>query len=101
MYQHLLYLYALCVGLAVSGLAGSIWGMVASGRPEFDDLLEGDHLTPIKFPFVVLHGPLIVLTEGTRWLIMNPPIGLLMLAVGFGWGFFQGVFVLTQVFGLK
>ncbi len=100
-YQHLLYLYALGVGIAIAGFAGSVWGMVAGDRPELDDILEGDYLTPIKLPLVVLHGPIITLTEGTRWLILNPPIGLLLLAAGLGWSFLQGVFVLTQVFGLK
>jgi hypothetical protein len=99
--QHVLYLYAMCVGIAVSGFVGSLYALMMGDRPEFRDLLESDFMTPIRVPAVVLHMPIIILCEGALWMILQPIIGIFILAAGLGWSFLQGVFILTQVFGLR
>jgi hypothetical protein len=94
------YLFAIATGIVSSGAIGSLWAAATNEAPHFGLLRDGDILTPIKLPVVILSGPTTLLVNSFGWLLENPVIGVLMLLGGLGWSFFQGVFILTQIFGI-
>jgi hypothetical protein len=94
------YLFAIATGIVSSGAIGSLWAVAWGEAPHFGLLKDGDFLTPVKMPVVVLSGPTTLMTNAGWWMIERPLVGLLMLMAGLGWSFFQGVFILTQLFGL-
>ena len=99
--QHTAYLFALAVGIVSSGVIGSLWAMFFGETPHFGLLRDGDFLTPIKMPVVVLSGPTTLMANSCWWLIERPLVGVVMLLTGLSWSFFQGVFILTQIFGVN
>ena len=94
------YLFALATGIVSSGLMASLWAAASGEVPHFGLLTDDDLLTPIKVPVVILSGPTTLMMSACWWLIENPAIGLLLLLAGLGWSFLQGVFILTQFFGV-
>ncbi len=93
------YLFAIVTGIVSSGTIGSLWAVLTDEAPSFKMLTDGDYLTPIKAPVVLLSGPTTLIINSFWWLIERPAVGLLMFAGGLIWSFVQGVFILTQVFG--
>jgi hypothetical protein len=52
-------------------------------------------------PVIVLSGPTTLMMNSCWWLIERPLVGVVMLLAGLSWSFFQGVFILTQLFGVN
>jgi hypothetical protein len=98
-YHHVAYLFAIAMGIVSSGAIGSLWAIAADEAPSLDMLEEADLWMPLRIIVVVLSGPTTLIINSFWWLIEKPIVGLVMLAAGLSWSFFQGVVILTQVFG--
>lgn len=94
------YLFAIATGIVSSGMIGSLWSAMTDEPPSFKMMMSGDYLTPIKAPVAFLSGPTTLMVNSCWWFIERPIVGAAMLLVGFAWSFLQGVFILTQVFGV-
>jgi hypothetical protein len=88
-------------GIISAGLISSLWSLAFDDPPKFSLLLESDFLTPLKVIVVVLAAPIIVLSHSVWWLVVRPPVGVLLLLAGLCWSFLQGVFILTRVFNIS
>lgn len=93
------YLFAIATGVVSSGAIGSLWAALTDEQPSFKMLSDGDYLTPLKAPVVLLSGPTTMIVNSVWWFIEKPLVGLAMLLAGLAWSFVQGVFILTQIFG--
>ncbi len=98
---HFAVLLAIAVGIVSAGLTGSLWQLATGSDPDFAMLFESDLLVPLRVAAVVLAAPWILLNAAFWWLIAYPPVALPLLIVSLGWSFLQGVFILTQIFGLS
>jgi hypothetical protein len=96
----MLMLYAVAVGMAVAGLTGSLWAIVAGGWPITSAVLTRDLLMPLRVMVLVLHAPILLVRAGTALRPVEPLIALAAFAAGGIWCFFQGVFILTSLFGV-
>jgi vacuolar-type H+-ATPase subunit I/STV1 len=94
------YLFAIATGIISSGAIGSLWAVATNEAPAFRMLQDGDIFTPLKVPVVILSAPTTLLVSACWWLIERPVVGVLMLLAGLTLSFFQGVFILTQIFGV-
>jgi hypothetical protein len=99
----LAFLYALTVlvGLVPAGMAGSSWAMATGEAPRLGMLHRLDYLTPLRVIALCLYAPLAVIRLALWYLEYNPVFALLVLGIGVGWSFFQGVFILTTFFGFR
>jgi hypothetical protein len=95
------YLFAIAVGVVAAGLIGSMWELAFDEEPRLALLLDPDpdFVTPFRALAVVLSAPVTVMKEAMWWLIERPAVGITLLLAGSVWSFFQGVFILTQLFG--
>ena len=93
------YVYAVAVGIVAAGVTGSLWAMATGERPRFGLLLEPSAIAPLRGLVVVIHAPVMLLMAAWRF-AGNPFAGLLIIAASLGWSFLQGVFILTQFFGV-
>jgi hypothetical protein len=96
-----LYVYAVAVGFVSAGITGSIWAVITGERPYLGMLWQPGLLVPIRTAALVTYAPLLILYNGFRNLLAKPVAGIILVASGIGWSFLQGVFILTQFFGLK
>jgi hypothetical protein len=96
----MLMLYATAVGFAAAGLIGSLWAVVAGGSPTASMLFSRDLMIPLRVLVLVLHAPVMLLRGGMSLLIAGRSMGLAAIAAGGIWCFFEGVFILTQVFAI-
>jgi hypothetical protein len=94
------YLLAFAVGIVVSGFVSSIWTMCSNEPLELAMLSESDFLTPLRVIVVVLCAPTMLFTGGFLWTLERSFLAVGYFALGAFWSFFQGVFVLTQVFNV-
>jgi hypothetical protein len=101
--QHAAYLFALAVGIVSSGIIANGWAMVMGEPPRLADLLDRNPtlLTPLRVLAALFSAPTAVLLDGFWWLIEQPIFGVPIIAAGLVWSFLQGVFILTQVFGMN
>jgi hypothetical protein len=95
------YLFAFAVGIVAAGIIASMWELAFDEEPRLGRLFDPNPtlLTPFRAVAVVLSAPATVTRLALWWLIEQPLIGLLLLAAGAIWSFFQGVFILTQIIG--
>jgi hypothetical protein len=96
---HFVYVLAGLTGLVSAGLAGSTWALAMGQPPRLGILHRLDYLTPLKILALCIYAPLGAVRTGLWYLEYNPFIALGMLALGVGWSFLQGVFILTMFFG--
>ncbi len=94
------YLFAVAIGIVSSGIIGSLWAVLTDEAPHFGMLTIDDNLAPVKVPVLILSGPTTMIASSFWWIIERPLVGIALLLVGFAWSFFQGVFILTQIFGV-
>jgi hypothetical protein len=94
------YIYTVVVGITAAGLTGSAWAIMSGSRPGFQLLLEPSLLAPVRAMVVVISAPLLILFAGCRKLDAHPIFGGVLIAASLGWSFLQGVFILTQFFGV-
>ena len=93
------YLYVIAVGIVAAGVTGSMWAMATGESPRFTLLLEPSAIAPVRALVVVAYAPLLILLTAWRF-VGSPILGMLLVAASLGWSFLQGVFILTQFFGV-
>ena len=93
------YLYVIAVGIVAAGVTGSMWAMATGESPRFGLLLEPSAIAPVRALVVVAYAPLLILLTAWRF-VGSPILGMLLVAASLGWSFLQGVFILTQFFGV-
>ena len=96
---HLAYLFAVAVGIVTAGITASLWRLAVGEEPRFSLLLEPSAVAPLRALVVVVSAPLLLLLAAWRY-VGSASVGLLLVAASLGWSFLQGVFILTQFFGL-
>ena len=96
---YVVYVYAVAVGVVTAGITGSMWAMATGERPRFGLLLEPSAIAPLRALVVVASAPLLLLLAAWRF-VGSPIAGMLLVAASLGWSFLQGVFILTQFFGV-
>ncbi len=100
--DHAAYLLAIAVGFVSAGIVGSLWGMATDEEPRLAGLFDANPtlLTPLRVAIIVFAAPTTILLDAFDDLIDRPALGAAVLAAALLWSFLQGVFILTQVFGL-
>ena len=100
--QHAAYLFAIAVGFVSAGLIGSAWALATDEEPLLAGLFDPNPglLTPLRVLAIVFAAPTTILLDAFDQLIDRPIIGVPVFLSALVWSFFQGVFILTQVFGL-
>ena len=96
---YVVYIYAVAVGVVTAGITGSMWALATGERPRFGLLLEPSAIAPLRALVVVACAPLLLLLAAWRF-VGSPILGMLLVAASLGWSFLQGVFILTQFFGV-
>jgi hypothetical protein len=99
--QYFAYLFAIVVGLVSAGIMGSVWTLIVGKelRPVLPRQVGVD--TTIRTLAICVNAPLAMVRTGLWYLNHNPVMALIIITIGLGWSFLQGVFILTQIFGLK
>jgi hypothetical protein len=99
---HAAIFFAVMTGITSSGFIGSLWAAFAGDSPRVRLLLaDEDFYTPLRVVVVILSLPTILLSAACWWLIVRPPVGVVLMAIGFLWSFVQGVFIMTQLFHIS
>lgn len=93
------YLFAIAVGLVAAGFTGSLWAVAAGEFPRPGHLARADMATPLRAIAVAVSAPALLLRLGLWYVGHNPVVAVLLLALGLGWSFLQGVFILVAFFG--
>ena len=96
---YLIYLFAVAVGIAAAGVTGSVWALATGENPRFGLLLEPSRMAPLRALAVVIYAPILLLFAAWRH-IGSASVGMLLVVASLGWSFLQGVFILTQLFGV-
>ena len=96
---HLVWVLTAVVGLVAAGGAGSGFALVAGERPQLEMLHKVDELTPVRVLALVVYAPMALTRSGFEYLGQNPLFGGAVAALGLGWSFMQGVFILSTFFG--
>ncbi len=98
--QYFAYLFAIAVGLVSAGIMRSLLALVTGKelRPALPHRAGFD--ATFKMLAIGVCAPLAMVRTGLWYLTRNPVFALIILCVGLGWSFLQGVFILTQIFGL-
>jgi hypothetical protein len=94
----LAYVLAFAVGIVVSGIVSSIWSICTDEPLELAMLGESDFFTPVRAIVLVLCAPTMLFSGGFIWTLERSFLAVGYFALGAFWSFFQGVFVLTQLF---
>jgi hypothetical protein len=95
------FFFAIATGLVSAGIMGSIWTLISGKelRPALPRQVGVD--TTLKTFAIAVNAPLAMVRMGLWYTTYNPVMALFIIVAGLGWSFFQGVFILTQLFGLK
>ena len=96
---YLAYLFAIAVGIVTAGATASLWTLAVGEEPRFGLLLEPSAIAPLRGLVVVASAPLLLLLVAWRY-VGNAGVGMLLVAASLGWSFLQGIFILTQFFGV-
>jgi hypothetical protein len=96
----MLMLFAAAVGLVAAGLSGTLWAAISGQVPSAAMLFIRDAKIPLRVLMLVFHAPLMILRAAVTLILKGKPLGLAALAIGGAWSFFEGVFILTQVFAI-
>ncbi|MFO1033066.1 MAG: hypothetical protein U1E15_02875 [Hyphomicrobiales bacterium] len=100
--SHAAILFAIAVGFTAAGIIGSLWQLAFDEVPMLSRLLDPypTFLTPFRVLAIVFAAPTTVLLRAFSDMINRPILGIPVLAASLVWSFFEGVFILTQVFGI-
>ena len=96
---YLAYLIAAAVGVVTAGITASLWTLAVGEEPRFGLLLEPSAAAPLRALVIVTSLPLLLLLVAWRH-AGSLSVALLLAAASLGWSFLQGVFILTQIFGV-
>ena len=99
-YHQIAYLFAVAAGIISSGAIGSLWVLAVDEAPDLRQFEEPDLLTPLRALVLVFSAPTRLIVNSFWYLIDRPWLGILMLLLGLAWSFVQGVFIMSQVFGV-
>lgn len=94
-----IWVFAGITGLVTAGLIGSSWAIFTGEHPRIWMLHKYSMAMPLKVVALCGYAPLAVTKAGLDDAERNPFFGLLLVAIGLLWSFFQGVFILTTFFG--
>ncbi len=97
---HLGYLFAVAVGIVTSGITASLWTLTLTDEPRFGLLLEPSAVAPLHALVIVLSAPLLLMLAAWRY-VGSVSVAMLLVVISLGWSFLQGVFILTQFFGVS
>ena len=95
------YLFAIAAGIVSSGVIGTLWTMATDEEPGLNALATADLLTPVRALATVFSAPTTLMVNSSYDLFDRPLIGIAIGLVGLILSFFQGVVLLTQVFGVS
>jgi len=96
-----MYGFAVAVGIVSAGLVGSLWLLLFNERLYFHDLFYRQGWWALLAALaVVYNAPVLLFETGLARAAEGRMSGGLLIVVASGWSFLQGVFILTQVFGL-
>jgi hypothetical protein len=96
-----MYVFAAAVGIVSAGLVGSLWLLLLNERLYFHDLFHRQGwLSLVAALAVVYNAPILLFETGMARAAQGRVSGGVLILIGSGWSFLQGVFILTQVFGL-
>jgi hypothetical protein len=96
---HLGYLFAVAVGIVMAGITASLWTLALGEEPRFGLLLEPSAMAPLRAIVIALSVPLLLLLAAWRY-VGSASVAMLLVVISLGWSFLQGVFILTQFFGV-
>jgi hypothetical protein len=96
----MIWIYTVVVGFVSAGFVGSLWGMVAGTEPRTAILFERSWVTPVAVLALVFHSPILLLKHGCLRFGQGRLAGLALIAFAGLWCFLQGIFILTQMFGV-
>ena len=99
-YHQIACLFAVAAGIISSGATHSLWVLAVDEAPDLQQFEEPDLLTPLRALVLVFSAPTRLIVNSFWYLIDRPWLGLLMLLLGLAWSFVQGVFIMSQVFGV-
>jgi hypothetical protein len=97
---HLGYLFAVAVGIVMAGITASLWTLALGEEPRFGLLLEPSAMAPLRAIVIALSVPLLLLLAAWRY-VGSASVAMLLVVISLGWSFLQGVFILTQFFGVS
>ena len=95
------YLFAIAAGIVSSGVIGTLWTIATDEEPGLNALATADLLTPLRALATVFSAPTTLMVNSSYDLFDRPLIGIAIWLLGLTLSFFQGVVVLTQVFGVS
>ena len=95
------YLFAIAAGIVSSGVIGTLWTIATDEEPGLNALETADLLTPVRALATVFSAPTTLMVNSSYDLFDRPLIGIAIWLLGLILSFFQGVVVLTQVFGVS
>jgi hypothetical protein len=98
---HIAILLAIGVGFVSAGLIGNLWWLATGDSPELEMIEKDDFFVPVRTVALVASAPWLLIHNAFWWFIVYPPLGIPIAIAAVGWSFLQGVFILTQVFGMK
>ena len=96
----MIWIYTVMVGFVSAGFVGSLYGMVTGDMPRTALLAERTIYLPVNVLAVVFHSPILLLKHGCLRFGQGRIAGLGLIALAAGWCFLQGVFIMTQMFGV-
>jgi hypothetical protein len=97
----IMYGFAAAVGIVSAGLVGSLWLLLFNERLYFrDPFCQPGWRSLLAALAVVYNAPILLFETGLAWTAEGRVSGTLLILLASGWSFLQGVFILTQVFGL-
>ena len=95
------YVFAIAAGIVSSGVIGTLWTMATDEEPGLNALATADLLTPVRALATVFSAPTTLMVNSSYDLFDRPLIGIAIWLLGLTLSFFQGVVLLTQVFGVS
>ena len=97
---YLAHLFAVAVGIVMAGITASLWTLALGKEPRFGLLLEPSAVAPFRALVVVAAAPLLLMLAAWRY-AGSASVAMLLVVISLGWSFLQGVFILTQFFGVS
>ncbi|MGQ0486539.1 MAG: DUF6949 family protein [Hyphomicrobiales bacterium] len=99
--QYFAYLFAIAVGLVSAGIMGSIWTLFAGKELRAALPRKAGVDATLEMLAIGVNAPLAMVRTGSWYLSHDPILALIIIALGLGWSFLQGVFILTLLFGFR
>ncbi len=99
--QIIVYLFALSAGIVSAGLVASLWELATDEKLDLATLSDLDLLSPLRGLSFALSRPSKLCGFAFAFALREPILALAALILAIGLSFLQGVFVMTQIFGIQ